>query len=149
MKAEIIGAALGLVGKEEFWHGQGLVWAFTNARPGPGEGITFYMEVGASPEEVAERWGQKLAAELQAMQITRIDKSMSAKKYPEIEPHRCVCGEMPAISVLQAGQVRLYKVACRCGLNSLHSDDQAEAVGFWNDVLGSRELQTIQQNEAA
>ncbi len=61
MNPETIGAALGLIGEEQSWPVKGLVWAFTNPQPGPAEGITFYMEVGATLEDVAKRWGEKLA----------------------------------------------------------------------------------------
>ena len=57
----IMGRHLGLLGAEEYWHGVGLVWAFTCPGPGPLTGLTFYVPAGSSIEFVARRWSEKKA----------------------------------------------------------------------------------------
>ena len=56
-----IGQQLGLLGKEEYWHGVGLLWSFTYAGPGPLRGLTFYVPAGTSFEHIAGRWSEKQA----------------------------------------------------------------------------------------
>lgn len=58
----VIAAVLGLRGREERWPGMPLQWAFTNFRPGPMEGITFYLPAGSSLGEARRRWREKRRA---------------------------------------------------------------------------------------
>lgn len=60
----VISAVLGLRGREERWPGMPLQWAFTNFRPGPMEGITFYLPAGSSLGEARRRWREKVRAGL-------------------------------------------------------------------------------------
>ena len=59
--ASAIGQRLGLLGKEEYWHGVGLLWAFTYPGPGPLRGLTFYVPAGSTLAYVASRWSEKQA----------------------------------------------------------------------------------------
>ena len=59
--ASVIGQRLRLLGNEEYWHGIGLLWAFTYPGPGPLKGLTFYVPAGSSFEFVASRWSEKQA----------------------------------------------------------------------------------------
>lgn len=59
VRLQLISFVLRLRGREEEWVGMPRQWAFTNFRPGPLEGRTFYLPAGASFGQVLRRWREK------------------------------------------------------------------------------------------